>query len=71
VLEAENQLGEPFFEKRLMEIITRHSETPLETLLDGILTNVLAFSEARHFDDDVCLLGFEVAPCVTQVTPGP
>ncbi len=71
VLEAENQLGEPFFEKRLMEIITRHSETPLETLLDGILTNVLAFSEARHFDDDVCLLGFEVAPCVTQVTPRP
>lgn len=61
VLEAENQNGEPFFEKRLMEIITRNSKNSLEGLLDGILTSVLAFSEARHFDDDVCLLGIEIA----------
>ena len=60
VLEAENQQGEPFFEKRLMEIITRHSGSPLEEMLDGILSSVLAFSETRHFDDDVCLLGVEM-----------
>ncbi len=61
VLEAENQSGEPFFEKRLMEIIDRHATTPLENLLDGILSSVLAFSEGQHFDDDVCLLGIEVS----------
>ena len=60
VLEAENQEGEPFFEKRLMEIIKRHSGNSLEHLLDGILSSVLAFSDAQHFDDDVCLLGIEM-----------
>lgn len=60
VLEAENKQGEPFFEKRLMEIIKRHSGNSLEHLLDGILSSVLAFSEAQHFDDDVCLLGIEM-----------
>jgi sigma-B regulation protein RsbU (phosphoserine phosphatase) len=60
VLEAENQSGEPFFENRLMEIISRKSGEPLEDLLEGILSSVLAFSESRHFDDDVCLLGIEV-----------
>ncbi len=60
VLEAENKKGEPFFEQRLMENITRNASAPLDDLLDGILSSVLEFSEARHFDDDVCLLGFEV-----------
>ena len=62
VLEAENRQGEPFFEKRLMEIITHNAGDSLEHLLDGILSSVLAFSEAQHFDDDVCLLGIEVSP---------
>ena len=61
VLEAENQDGEPFFERRLIDIIAGHSGDTLECLLDDILRSVLAFSEARHFDDDVCLLGIEVA----------
>ncbi|MES2440165.1 MAG: SpoIIE family protein phosphatase [Verrucomicrobiota bacterium] len=60
VLEAENRSGEPFFENRLMEIVGRQSAEPMETLLDGILSSVLAFSESQHFDDDVCLLGIEV-----------
>ncbi|MEO5916483.1 MAG: SpoIIE family protein phosphatase [Luteolibacter sp.] len=61
VLEAENQSGEPFFENRLMEIIRNQSDEPLEQLLDGILSSVLAFSEGQHFDDDVCLLGIEIS----------
>jgi sigma-B regulation protein RsbU (phosphoserine phosphatase) len=61
VLEAENQSGEPFFENRLMELIARERAEPLEKLLDDILSSVLAFSEGKHFDDDVCLLGFDVA----------
>ncbi len=61
VLEAENLSGEPFLESRLMEIIGLKSAEPLESLLDGILTNVLAFSEGQRFDDDVCLLGIGIA----------
>jgi sigma-B regulation protein RsbU (phosphoserine phosphatase) len=60
VLEAENIKGEPFFENRLMEIITRCQAAPLDELLDGILASVLAFSESEHFDDDVCLLALEL-----------
>ncbi|RYD32977.1 MAG: serine/threonine-protein phosphatase [Verrucomicrobiaceae bacterium] len=59
VLEAENRSGEPFFEKRLMEIVGRHAADPLDTLLDSILATVLEFSQARQFDDDVCLLAME------------
>lgn len=62
VLEAENQQGEPFFENRLIEIIGSHSGEALDRLLDDILTSVLAFSQSRQFDDDVCLLGIEVLP---------
>ncbi|MES2920104.1 MAG: SpoIIE family protein phosphatase [Verrucomicrobiota bacterium] len=60
VLEAENQSGEPFFENRLMEIVGLKSQDPLESLLDGILSSVLAFSEGQRFDDDVCLLGIGI-----------
>jgi sigma-B regulation protein RsbU (phosphoserine phosphatase) len=60
VLEAENQSGEPFFEKRLMEIIKRESSESLESLLNDILDNVLAFSDRTQFNDDVCLLGVDV-----------
>jgi phosphoserine phosphatase RsbU/P len=61
VLEAENQLGEPFFENRLVENISCRSKAPLESTLDGILASVLAFSEEGSFDDDVCLLGIDIA----------
>jgi sigma-B regulation protein RsbU (phosphoserine phosphatase) len=60
VLEAENRKGEPFFEKRLMEIVAKHAADPLDTLLDSILATVLEFSETMQFNDDVCLLA--VAP---------
>jgi len=60
VLEAENENGEPFFEKRLMEIVAQRQAAPLDELLDGILSSVLAFSESEHFDDDVCLLAMEL-----------
>jgi sigma-B regulation protein RsbU (phosphoserine phosphatase) len=61
VLEAENQSGEPFFENRLMEIVSTKSGDSLDSLLDGVLSSVLAFSEGQRFDDDVCLLGIDVA----------
>ena len=60
VVEAESPSGEPFFEHRLMEIIHGKSSESLENLLDGILSSVLAFSERKQFDDDVCLLGLEL-----------
>ncbi len=60
VVEAENQEGEPFFESRLMDIVEKNSDTSLESLLDGIINAVLDFSKNQHFDDDVCLMAFDV-----------
>ncbi len=60
ILEAENRQGEPFFEKRLMDIVGDTTNQPLDTILDRILSSVLAFSSSEHFDDDVCLLGIEL-----------
>jgi sigma-B regulation protein RsbU (phosphoserine phosphatase) len=60
VLEAENRDGEPFFERRLLEIIAAKSTATLDHLLDEILNSVLAFCDSRHFDDDVCLLAIEL-----------
>lgn len=60
VLETENVDGEPYFEGRLMDIISRSRGNPLDNLLDGILSSVLEFSETPRFDDDVCLLGIEI-----------
>ncbi|WP_338289710.1 SpoIIE family protein phosphatase [Luteolibacter sp. LG18] len=60
ILEAQNGSGEAFFEQRLMEIVGASCGQPLDAMLDAILGSVLAFSESRHFDDDVCLLGMEV-----------
>lgn len=59
VLEAENKEGEPFFEKRLLEIIARQEVLGIEELLDSVLNSVLEFSHNHHFDDDVCLLAVE------------
>lgn len=70
VVEAENPVGEPFSENGLMEIIGRESAAPLEALLDAILSGVRAFSECKHFDDDVCLLGIEMSRNGSSVPQG-
>lgn len=60
VIEAENESGEPFFENRLIEIVEQNRDKGVEGLLDGIISKVLTFSESQRFDDDVCLLVFEM-----------
>jgi len=61
VLEAENEAGEQFLEKRLQKTAGEHPERDIDRWLDGILDAVLDFSEGHHFDDDVCLLGIEIS----------
>lgn len=62
ILEAENEEGEPFLEKRLMETAAACRGETLEEMLDIVLTRVLQYSDGHHFDDDVCLLGMELVP---------
>jgi sigma-B regulation protein RsbU (phosphoserine phosphatase) len=62
ILEAENDEGEPFLEKRLMETAEECRSESLEQMLDLVLARVLQYSDGHHFDDDVCLLGMELVP---------
>jgi sigma-B regulation protein RsbU (phosphoserine phosphatase) len=68
ILEAENEDGEPFLEKRLMETAADCRGETLEEMLDIVLTRVLRYSEGHHFDDDVCLLGVELTTRPAPVT---
>ncbi|BCX48101.1 serine/threonine phosphatase [Haloferula helveola] len=58
ILEAENEEGEAFLDKRLVEAVGERREESLEQMLDGVVATVLSFSEG--FDDDVCLLATEI-----------
>jgi sigma-B regulation protein RsbU (phosphoserine phosphatase) len=62
ILEAENDEGEPFLEKRLLETAEECRGESLEQMLDLVLARVLQYSDGHHFDDDVCLLGMELVP---------
>ena len=67
ILEAENDEGEPFLEKRLMETAADCQGESLEGMLDRVLARVLQYSDGHHFDDDVCLLGMELVPLPSAV----
>ncbi|MFD2256256.1 SpoIIE family protein phosphatase [Luteolibacter algae] len=60
VLEAENNDGEQFMEKRLLQIAGEKLHDTTDQWLDDIIETVLNFSGDHHFDDDVCLLGVEI-----------
>ncbi|MFC7337716.1 SpoIIE family protein phosphatase [Haloferula chungangensis] len=60
LIEAENEAGDEFLESGLIKAIEDRTGEPLEEMLDGVITTVLAHAEGHHFGDDVCLLGMEV-----------
>ena len=61
IFEVENTEQEAFGEERLVEEVERLEGVPLEELLDGVLARVRTFAGSGTFNDDVCLLGMEVA----------
>lgn len=59
LLEAENAGGEEFGAERFIEQIERGGR--MEKLLDRLVRAGSEFSGSEQFDDDVCLLGWEVS----------
>ena len=59
--EATNGAGEEFGLERLLAVTRQHVQSPLGELLDGLIAEVRAYTEGNEFEDDVCLLGMEVA----------
>ncbi len=52
---------EEFGQERLLEAVRRRTNSPLSGLFDDVLEEVRRFSSEQEFEDDVCLLGIEVA----------
>ncbi len=59
VTEATNKKGEEF-EDYLPEIFYQHFHLPIGIFVNNIYHELLKFREDYHFDDDVCLVGFEL-----------
>jgi serine phosphatase RsbU (regulator of sigma subunit) len=60
VIEAAGPDGE-YGEARLAALLQRHLDGPLPEVFDALLNEMRAFTNRREFDDDVCLVGLEVA----------
>jgi sigma-B regulation protein RsbU (phosphoserine phosphatase) len=54
--EAQNKDAEQFTEERLVELVARHANAPLETLLDTVRDEVKRFTGRESFEDDCTLL---------------
>ncbi len=59
--EIDNPAGEEFGQERLLSAVRQQFRQPTAALFDGILAEVQRFSQCREFDDDVCLVGVEIA----------
>jgi sigma-B regulation protein RsbU (phosphoserine phosphatase) len=64
--EASNAPGEEFGLERLLTATRQRVQLPLGELMDGLLAEVRAYAEGNDFDDDVCILGMEVARTVNR-----
>lgn len=59
--EVDNQESEEYGQERLLEAVRRRCQLPVEQLYDELLKDVRNFSAVQEFDDDVCVVGLEIA----------
>ena len=64
--EMDNQAGQEYGQDRLLEAVQKRCFLPPEKLFDELLLGAREFSSGREFDDDVCLVGLEVARAGTS-----
>jgi sigma-B regulation protein RsbU (phosphoserine phosphatase) len=61
IYEITNAPGEEFGQRRLLEAVGRGIQLPAEELFSDLLSEAQKFSGTTEFEDDVCLVGVEVA----------
>jgi sigma-B regulation protein RsbU (phosphoserine phosphatase) len=59
--EVEGADGEFYDKHKLVEAVTRRLTLPAPQLFDALLAEVRAFSAKQELEDDMCLVGMEVA----------
>ena len=55
-----NNTNDPYGLKRLLDSAHSFSGEPIEDIFQGLEDDALAFSQDRHFSDDVCMVGFHL-----------
>jgi sigma-B regulation protein RsbU (phosphoserine phosphatase) len=61
LFEVTNHEAEEYGQERLLELVRKSLQHPTESLLHNMLADVQKFSGTSEFDDDVCLVGMDVA----------
>ncbi len=64
LFEVENIQGDFYSQEDLLGNVSKHSQLPTTRLFDQVLTDIHAFTSRTDFDDDVCVVGIEVAHCI-------
>jgi sigma-B regulation protein RsbU (phosphoserine phosphatase) len=65
--EANSKTGEEYGVDRLLGAVRQRTLLPLPKLFDDVLQNVREFTGAAEFEDDVCLLGVEMAQACAKL----
>jgi serine phosphatase RsbU (regulator of sigma subunit) len=66
LFEVENERAELFTEERLRETVEQHAGLPSEPLVRAVLEDVERFTGGSPFEDDVCVVGVEIARVVSS-----
>lgn len=61
LFEAGNAAGSQFGEDRLGTFLAQHAGLPGATLLENLISEIVAFTGRANFDDDICALTVEAA----------
>ncbi len=65
--ELESPEGELFKKEQLLESVRKRLQLPAPQLFDALIGEVKAFAGQAEFDDDMCLVGMEVARLLGQL----
>jgi sigma-B regulation protein RsbU (phosphoserine phosphatase) len=60
ILECNNRAGEQFGQQRLMEILNKHRQSSLDTLLESLQSTMHQWAGSTEFTDDATLLALEL-----------
>jgi serine phosphatase RsbU (regulator of sigma subunit) len=66
VLECTNSAGEEFGQHRLMEVLNKHRQSSLETLLHSLQSTMHQWAGSTEFADDVTLLALELGSLLDE-----
>lgn len=70
IFEVNNESGEEFGQRRLMDAVRRRAQLPADRLFDELLTEAQRFAGTAEFQDDVCLVGVDVRrPLIQREKP--